>query len=168
MRIYISEIPLNGEKINADSRKDAWLKMALEEALGDRAVPSNYAILNIDITKVDDNVRFDGSVELHLNTSCDRCLEEYSLSEKVKIHHTLAPLYQSKRQKEHEEEKELELVKEDLDFAFYEGDAIELKDIVRENIMLTLPIKYLCSEDCKGLCSSCGKSLNGGPCNCKK
>jgi len=46
-------------------------------------------------------------------------------------------------------------------------EIIDLTEGVREEIMLNLPLKNLCSEDCKGLCPRCGKDLNEGPCGCE-
>ena len=43
-----------------------------------------------------------------------------------------------------------------------------VEDFVREDIFLALPTKFLCREDCKGLCPQCGKNLNDGSCSCKK
>jgi len=49
-----------------------------------------------------------------------------------------------------------------------EGErAIELNDNIRDSLLLDYPLKILCSQDCKGLCMSCGKNLNEGPCDCK-
>lgn len=45
--------------------------------------------------------------------------------------------------------------------------AIDLSDDIREEIILDYPVKFLCKDDCKGLCPKCGKDLNEGPCNCK-
>lgn len=45
-------------------------------------------------------------------------------------------------------------------------EIIDLTEGIREDIMLGLPLKNLCSEDCKGLCPKCGKNLNDGPCGC--
>ena len=50
---------------------------------------------------------------------------------------------------------------------FIKGEEIDLKDIVREQIYLSIPMKSLCSEGCLGLCPICGKNLNQGPCQCK-
>ena len=44
---------------------------------------------------------------------------------------------------------------------------LELDDLVLSDILLELPLKYLCSDDCKGLCERCGKNLNEGECDCK-
>jgi uncharacterized protein len=45
-------------------------------------------------------------------------------------------------------------------------EIIDLTEGIREDIILRLPLKNLCSEDCKGLCPRCGKNLNDGPCGC--
>ena len=47
-----------------------------------------------------------------------------------------------------------------------EGDVLDIRDVVMNNIYLALPLKVLCKEDCKGLCQDCGKNLNEGQCNC--
>ena len=53
----------------------------------------------------------------------------------------------------------------DIDY-FYHGELIELDDYVRETIVMSIPEKILCSEDCKGVCSNCGTNLNDKKCNC--
>ncbi len=45
---------------------------------------------------------------------------------------------------------------------------IDIGDDVRQTILLSVPLKILCREDCKGLCSQCGKNLNEGPCSCRE
>lgn len=47
-----------------------------------------------------------------------------------------------------------------------ESFKLDLDELLRSDILLELPYKYLCREDCKGLCPSCGKNLNEGPCSC--
>lgn len=49
----------------------------------------------------------------------------------------------------------------------YSGNSIELNCAVKKSILSSLPMKVLCSEDCKGLCPQCGKDLNTGECGCK-
>lgn len=44
----------------------------------------------------------------------------------------------------------------------------DLDELLREDILLSLPTKVLCKSDCKGLCPMCGADLNNGPCGCKK
>lgn len=48
------------------------------------------------------------------------------------------------------------------------NDKIDLAGIVDETIILNIPVSFLCKEDCKGICLSCGKNLNDGDCKCIK
>lgn len=57
-----------------------------------------------------------------------------------------------------------EIVGEDEDAL--EGSVLDVGSIVRKNIFCNLPMKFLCSSDCKGLCSKCGVNLNNEDCNC--
>ncbi|MCB1215051.1 MAG: DUF177 domain-containing protein, partial [Deltaproteobacteria bacterium] len=63
--------------------------------------------------------------------------------------------------------EEIELQQEDLDFACYHGDEIELSHLLSQEILLSLPMSLLCREDCKGLCPQCSQNLNQGPCQCQ-
>ncbi len=64
---------------------------------------------------------------------------------------------------------EMEVVNDKIHL-FYElpdEDELDITEDVRAEIMLELPVNPLCSEDCPGLCPTCGKDLNEGPCNCR-
>ena len=54
----------------------------------------------------------------------------------------------------------------DEDFILAEGQKIDLGSFATETVLLNLPLRLLCREDCKGLCPKCGKNLNEGECNC--
>ena len=49
---------------------------------------------------------------------------------------------------------------------YYDGDRLDLGEVVREQVLLALPLKPLCREDCRGLCPRCGQNRNLGPCGC--
>ena len=57
---------------------------------------------------------------------------------------------------------------DDPDLYILEGDEIDLDEILSTCFVLDMETKFLCDEDCKGLCSSCGQNLNLGPCKCRK
>jgi uncharacterized protein len=61
---------------------------------------------------------------------------------------------------------EMELHNEDLDVYYYEGDEIDLDPYVYEEVMLNMPMRPLCREECKGICPTCGKNRNTEPCDC--
>ena len=64
--------------------------------------------------------------------------------------------------------KEAELTSDDLNVIAYRGNEIDLWPDLREAMVLALPMKPLCSEDCRGICPTCGKDLNNGECRCGK
>ena len=88
-----------------------------------------------------------------LELCCDRCAKPISVAQKVDIFHTLVTHLN------HEANDELLLVNE-LRF--------DLDPLVTEDIFLSLPSKFLCKEDCKGVCPKCGKDLNTDSCSCEK
>ena len=59
-----------------------------------------------------------------------------------------------------------ELEEEDMEVDFEKGDEIDLREILREQIYLSLPAKLICHPDCRGLCPQCGINLNEGQCRC--
>ena len=102
---------------------------------------------------------YTGIVELRAKTQfvlemdCDRCAKPITVPLETDIFHTLVTHLND------ETNDELLLVNE-LRF--------DLDPLITEDIFLDLPAKFLCSEDCKGICSRCGKDLNTGACSCEK
>ena len=66
------------------------------------------------------------------------------------------------------EAKENELDVDDLEVSIIENEEIDLNELVREQILLTLPTQIFCKEDCKGLCRECGANQNLIDCNCEE
>ena len=58
--------------------------------------------------------------------------------------------------------------KDNDDYIFIEDKKLDLLAPVEEQLMLEMPSKTLCREDCRGLCQKCGKNLNEGPCTCEE
>lgn len=57
---------------------------------------------------------------------------------------------------------------EDPDLYVFEGSKLDLTDAVRDALLLELPYRFLCKEDCRGLCPDCGTNLNLGSCTCRE
>jgi uncharacterized protein len=103
--------------------------------------------------------RLDAAVEI----DCARCLERYG----VELRQELDLFYLPRAAEQPEaEEEEVELSDRDVVVGYYEGDHLDLGEVVREQVLLGLPLKPLCREDCRGLCPRCGKNRNAGPCGC--
>ena len=98
-------------------------------------------------------VELSAKAEFVLDMNCDRCAKPIKLALTADIFHTLVTSLND------EANDELLLINE-LRF--------DLDPLVTEDIFLELPSKFLCSEDCKGVCPKCGKDLNTGSCSCEK
>jgi uncharacterized protein len=61
---------------------------------------------------------------------------------------------------------ELSVTDAEAEIGYYQGDGLLLEDVLREQVLLALPLKVTCREDCKGLCVHCGQNLNEGQCSC--
>ncbi len=95
-----------------------------------------------------------------LRLRCDCCLEPYERDVETELRIDLIPPVPVP------EETEIELSAEDMAVDFVHGDELDLAAIVREQIFLSLPIKSVCRENCKGLCPRCGANLNKRACGC--
>jgi uncharacterized protein len=69
-------------------------------------------------------------------------------------------------EQEEAQEEEVELSDRDVVVGYYQDDRLDLGEVVREQILLALPLKPLCRPDCQGLCPRCGKNRNVSPCGC--
>lgn len=93
---------------------------------------------------------------------CSRCLSAYTEPLDVSFEEEFVQGEEGEEPSEEEQEEESERT-----VSFYTGDEIDLAEPVRENILLELPMKPLCDEDCKGICPGCGTNLNLGDCTCE-
>lgn len=116
--------------------------------------------LAFDIHKDKDMFRLVGSVVSTLELACSRCLETMTLPVAVQFDLRYLPVARA------EAEAEREVDAEDLETSYYRNDEIDLNELLREQFYLALPMKPLCREDCRGLCSQCGTNLNTGACDC--
>jgi uncharacterized protein len=118
--------------------------------------------LQFDIFKDKQQFRLVGRVRTTLELSCSRCLEPFTLS----VDQAFDLRYQPHVVNTGEGERQIE--EDDLTTAFYENDEIDLGQLMREQFYLALPMKPLCREECRGLCSVCGANLNKTTCDCKR
>jgi uncharacterized protein len=107
-------------------------------------------------------VHLRGELEGAVEVPCDRCLREVV----IPVHRNL-DLFYTPDDPLAGRSGETELQPRDLDFAIYEHEAIDLDELVREQMALSLPTRVLCREDCRGLCSQCGADLNIETCQCQ-
>jgi uncharacterized protein len=118
--------------------------------------------ISLSLVKEFDHIRLHGEVSTSVRLSCSRCLSEFDsrISSGFTIFYT--------RSDSGHTEEEVELGEEDLLSVTYSGDEIDFTNEIAEQVLLGIPYKPLCFEDCRGLCSSCGNDLNNSNCNCSE
>jgi uncharacterized protein len=119
------------------------------------------AELSLDIYKDKDQFRLVGHVKTILELACSRCLEPFTWP----IDAEFDLRYQPHTHNTGEGEREVE--EDDLTTAFYENEEIDLGQLMQEQFYLSVPMKPLCADDCKGLCVSCGTNRNHETCDCQ-
>lgn len=139
---------------NVGAQKDFNFNIDLSNEELDGIFPFKTPVMVAGVVKNSSGiVTLEYGVNLRYDGYCDRCAEEVVKELKYDFDHTLVLSLNN------EENDDLMLI-EDLHF--------ELDPLAIEDIFLSLPTKILCSENCAGLCTKCGKNLNHGTCDCEK
>ena len=137
---------------------------------GDPLVSLSPVRMSGVISAVDAEYLLDGEVAWSGELSCSRCVSPYAFSEAIPLHLRLrkrpAPAKPEKgRNAEPEEEREVDPA--ELDVVAFDEPVLPFDEIAREQVLMALPMKPLCREDCRGLCPECGKDRNVVECSCE-
>ena len=119
------------------------------------------ALVHGRIKRSSNEVELSGELTASIEAPCGRCLQPVRLPIHSEFAERFVPAVSWRAEEQHE------LHEEDLNLAVFDGEAIDLEDVVREEILLALPGHILCSEDCKGLCPICGIDRNVSSCQCE-
>ena len=149
--INLAEIPPEGLVRTLDLSGD-FARMALAETEADAATAKLEATLQL--TKQAPDVYVQGTLRGDVTLLCSRCLGPAAVNVVAPISVLFVP-----RGREDDE-----IDPEAPDVIPYDGDEIDVGEMLREEMLLALPMVPLCGESCLGLCPSCGKDLNEGPC----
>jgi uncharacterized protein len=155
MRIEISRIPPEGIELD---RSIPLTEIEISD-LPEELAGSLHFRGRIDLTS--NGVIIGGKVDGQWRLHCSRCLEsvDFPVSDSFRIflNRSAPEVY----------DKSLDLELENLDESEIAGDDLDLGFIIREQMLLHLPMKSLCREDCRGLCPVCGQNLNIAECSCQ-
>jgi uncharacterized protein len=113
----------------------------------------------VDGTTVHVRGRLQGSIA----TGCGRCLEDYELPVGQELDLFYLPRALGRPQ---EQGEEVELGDRDVVVGYYDGERLDLGEVLREQIIVGLPLRRLCRDDCRGRCASCGQDRNKVTCGC--
>ncbi len=114
----------------------------------------NFTV-DVELKKSHNQIILDSEILLKANFICDRCSNEYQ--SELRTNYRMVYLFGM-------EPNDNDAI--DISYLPLEADKIDISKDVRDYSLLAIPMKKLCSEDCKGLCAKCGKDLNEGNCNC--
>jgi uncharacterized protein len=149
MKVLLSEIPEEG------------LYLELQETIEYDVILSPIRA-QIRIEKVGTEVIIKGKLIVNVKLQCSRCLKDFLSDLYIPIDVVYHPVEELKGEDTHE------IKGEELDMDFYSGEEMDLLALLKEQIVLNLPMKPLCSDSCKGICIKCGADLNVEKCTCIK
>lgn len=154
MKIAVAEIPkegldlpIRGEKLSLGDGEAVWCSPATLDGA-------------VRLTKGAHGVLAEGTISAGLELCCSRCLEPFAFAGADRFRVWFV------RPAPGASPEERELTADDLDVEFLTEDGIDLSGLLRESVLLLVPIQPLCREECRGLCPGCGANLNEGTCAC--
>lgn len=143
-----------GATLNVDSE----LNIENLEFNGDQLKFSQPVKMKGSITNIGNLIRLEAQVSGKANVQCYRCMKDLVRDFSFEMVETFANDYAGASDSN----------SEDADLIHFQGNRLEISEIVGNNILINLPMRYLCSESCKGLCPECGENLNLTQCKCQK
>ncbi|HXW91096.1 MAG TPA: DUF177 domain-containing protein [Terriglobales bacterium] len=107
------------------------------------------------------DIRLNGELSASLETACARCLEPVLQN----VERQFDLLYRPQGVDGGQEERSF--AGAEAEIGYYQGTSLLLEDVLREQVLLAVPLKAICRQDCKGLCPQCGADLNVVQCSCQ-
>ena len=130
-----------------------FLDLGKIQSSSSEIVLANPVKVKGSVYKTDEDLYLDAKVSYEYYENCSRCLKEFVNKEETVLSGRLMEASQSSDTED--------------EFVFlYDGDQIEITEQVFTSILLSLPMKSLCNDNCRGLCLVCGKDLNIEECSC--
>ena len=160
MIVDLKSISRSPRHFNLTVQSDWWRKSEDDVQVQGLEAP---LVVKVTVSREDKRYVIHGRLAGKIRLVCDRCLDTYTFALGRDFRLSLSPPVNPESARD-----ETELKKEDLAVGFIEAEKIDLDDIIREQIYLSLPIKLLCESACAGLCSVCGVNLNRETCKCSK
>ena len=156
MVLRVSDLTEEGVHIET-SQEPQWLVNLPELWSGNSGLKLISKIrIDLRLTRVLKEISVIGDVRLSIETPCSRCVEPVKIELNPQVALVLSP-----GDKIGEQDINLE-------HETYQGDEIDLSDSIREQVAISMPVKVVCSDNCAGLCTTCGVNLNKDSCECDK
>jgi uncharacterized protein len=115
--------------------------------------------------RIQDIIEIEGRMHNRVGLHCSRCLSPFTMPLSTEFELTYT---KNLPERETHDKEEIELQAEEMRMIRLEGDTIDLRKAVQDQIVMSLPLQPLCSPDCRGLCPRCGTNLNEDDCGCDR
>ena len=157
MRIVPENLPEEGKRLTGA------LDVELEaDEMADALVTREPVEFDIWAIRDGRALQVSGSLSAPVQVRCSRCAQDFALAVEREFELLYEPADVGS------EEPHPELDESDLSLDYYEGQAVDVHELLAEQVLLALPMKVLCVDDCRGLCPKCGVNRNTTDCDCKR
>ena len=155
MRIELASLERGHGSFNHSYSTD---ELALDD---DRVRVIVPPVVSGEIRQKGQGLRVTGKVTGRVQVECDRCLKavELGVDSKFDVDYVTAEDYQA--------QQEAELTEADLDLSIFDGETLDVDELVKEELLLAVPDHVVCNTDCKGMCAVCGADKNSVDCDCE-
>jgi uncharacterized protein len=159
MKILVDEIPQSPKEIKFSASIEELNEVFRKSNNRDFLFPP-LLVVDLVYYRLATEIFFNGRFEGQFTGCCGRCLENYWFDLDREFEFVLTPDGAKLGRKAEE------LHREDLALSYYSTEQINLTPLIAEQVILALPTRPLCAENCRGLCGSCGVNLNVEACGC--
>lgn len=160
LEIVVSKIPVGGRVLEEDLTPEG---LGVDGDEGFALRPGGRIEGHVERGD-DDSVHVTGRIAARLGLACDRCAEAFEQAVDAPV-----DLYSLPHRADgaEEDEEEVELSDRDMVVSYHREDRLPLGALVREQLVLAVPMTRLCRPDCRGLCPQCGVNRNQTACDCR-
>ena len=161
--IEISKIPSGGLAFKEEIAAETWpiLKQLIDDGECSFVTP---ILFDMRILPQRDLIIVKGRFETKVSLTCSRCLDTYAALLEKRF--TLRYGREITQELHGDDAGNIEVTADQIGVSYFEGEEIVLDDALQEQVVMTLPFKCLCRDDCKGICQGCGADLNREACTC--
>ena len=163
MRFFVEQIGEEG--LDLDFEADPRTFPVLEELRSRGEARFEQPVhVEVRVIQAGEAVDVRGRFEARIWLRCSRCLADFEadMTDRFSLTYSPRPLMPEPLRLG----EEAELSVDDIGLIPFDGNEIDLREGVQEQLVMALPFKALCREDCKGICPQCGADLNQNPCRC--
>jgi len=159
MKISIDEIPQTPKEIDFSENVEELNKIYSRDDSPDFGFPPSLDV-HLVYYRSGRELFFSGNFSGAFTGHCGRCLEPFHFSLDKSFDFVLTP---DPKRSAH---GAAELHRDELGLSYYSSEEVDMGPLIVEQVILALPTRPLCSENCRGLCGNCGANLNSEACNC--